>query len=100
MNARCERNEHRRNAQVERHSARMHRSAAAEGDQRKVSDVVAARRGDRLDRFFHFDVDDFEHTVGGFEQVELKRLGDFFLKQLFRLGLVELHSAAEEMVGI
>ena len=59
MNARRERNEHRRNAQVERHSARMHRSAAAEGDQREVADVVAARRGDRLDRFFHFGVDDF-----------------------------------------
>ena len=61
----------------------MHRSAAAEGDQRKVADVVAARRGDRFDRFFHLDVDDFEHAVGGFEEIELQRLGDFFLQQAF-----------------
>src|SRR5581483_3159464 len=95
-----ERNQNRRNAQVERHAPGVHRPAAAEGDQGKIADVVAARRGNRLDRFFHLHVDDLQHAVGGFEQVELERPGDFFFQQLFRLRLVELHPAAEEMVGI
>ena len=49
----------------------MHGPAAAEGDQSKIADIITARGRHGFDRFFHFGVDDFEHPVGGFEQIEL-----------------------------
>src|SRR2546430_1468937 len=78
----------------------MHGAAAAEGDKREVTNVVAALRRDGFDRLFHLDVDDVQDAVGGFEQRQFERLGDFFLQRSLRLCFVEFHSAAEKMVRI
>src|SRR4030095_7657752 len=89
MHAWCERNENGRNTQVQRHPAGVPRSAAAEGDESEVADVVAARRRYGLDRLLHFYVDDLEHAVGGLEEIQLERLRYLLFEQLVRLGFVE-----------
>src|SRR5947209_20555225 len=100
MNARRERNQYRGNAQVERHSSGVHRSAAAEGDEREITYVVAALRRDGFDGLFHLDVDNFLNAVGRFEQTLAQRSGDLLFECAFGLGFVELHFAAEELLRI
>ena len=100
MHARRERNQNRGNTQVESHLAGVHRSAAAESDQREVADIVASCRGDRFDRFLHFDIDDLQHPSAASSKSSLSGLAMFSWSSFFRLSLVELHSAAEEMIRV
>src|SRR5207247_5185612 len=100
MNARRERNQYGGNAQVEGHSSRVHRPAAAEGDEREITDVVTALRRDGFDGLFHLNVDNLQNAVGCFEETQAQWSRDLLFECAFGLGFVELHFAAEELVRI
>jgi len=50
---------------IERQLARMHRTGAAEREQRKVARIESALDGDDADGAFHVGVDDANHAVSG-----------------------------------
>ena len=93
-----ERHDHARHAEVAGDAAGMQRSGAAEGEQHEVAQVVAAHGGDRLDRLLHLHVDDADDAFGRLGDVQAERPGDLGLDRGARLGGIEPHAAAEEIV--
>ena len=82
----------------------MQRTAAAVAEQREIARIVAARDRDLLDNRRHSQIGDRQNAFGGADggvgTVVAERFGDPRNHRLARERGVELHFAAEEILGV
>ena len=76
----------------------MHRPGAAEGEQHEIAQVVPTHGGNGLDRLFHLHVDDAHDAFGRVGRAQAERARHLGLDRGARLGGVEPHPPAEEIV--
>ena len=78
----------------------MQRARAAVDHHHETAGIEAALGRHRLDGIGHRRDGDAQNAIGGLRDVEPERRGELLLHRAFGRGNVELHFAAEEVVGV